>query len=563
MERVATYTAELQAQQDTLEHAESTARDEILRFQRLFLALPNAVVSVDRGGLIVEANPASARLLGHPVPELSRQHFLRFVAPSQRKRIEAALTQDTTETVLIDTELLIDRDRRSVALHLLSLPPVDARSPEVLCAIEDHSTERRLLQTLAHQVEHDALTDLLSRTAFMAALGRLVTRGGQTTGVLFIDVDRFKWVNDTHGHGAGDRALQAIAAALRHQVRVSDLVARVSGDEFAIALPEVPDIQVVTRAAANLVEAMRDGLVVGGVRLPISLSVGVAMSRGTQDTADDLVKRADAAMYRAKDAGRATWRLFDRDLESEMDQFYTVREAIRAALEEDRLRLCAQPIRRLDDGSMVGRELLLRIEAPDGSLRLPAHFLDIARTSRTLRDLGRWVRREALALVASEADPSDPLFTTLNVSPAELDLALAHDLIDLHRSFALPTGRVVVEITEEVMLPGAGEAREALDQIAKAGIPIALDDFGSGYASLVHLSELPLAWVKLDGALVADHANGDGRVLRAILELCRALDLVVIAEGIENEAQHQLLRTMGCPLGQGWHLGRPTLLARV
>lgn len=562
VEQLSIYTAELGAQQVSLSEALATAEAHAQRFSSLLRALPVAVFGLGPRGQIRWANDSAVGLLGSDVGALVGSRLDARVCEADRPRLRALLQDATGGHVFTNLDLCLPSRTLDVIVHLTSVRASGGGEPELLCVIEDHSEEHRLLRRLEHEVEHDALTGLLSRDAFLHGVGAVLTRtGGEDVGVIFIDVDRFKWVNDTHGHAMGDRALRALAQRLVEGVRSSDLVARVSGDEFAVALPGLREPHVLAQTAASLVDGLRDGLRVGGVRLPISISAGVARSVGAGDTAGALLKRADTAMYLAKESGRACWRMYDAALEAETRAFYETRDLLRRALAEDRLRLCAQPIRRLDQDEIVGHELLLRIEDGSGGLIAPGAFLEVARTSGELRRLGHWVRREALGLLASGRLGAG--FLTLNVSPVELDLALSADLIELHRSFGLPPGRVVVEITEEAMLPGAGEARQALDELVAAGIPLALDDFGSGYASLVHLSELPLAWVKLDRDLVVEHAVGEGRVLRAILDLCRALGLRVIAEGIETEAHRDLLLALGCGHGQGWLLGRPVLQGRA
>jgi len=560
VDRMELYTTELKAQQQEAVRAWSEAEAETRRFQRLLEALPVPVVVVDHVGRILDANAAAGHLLGGR-PNIVGTYLFEEASDTHRALLQRLVVNASDTVQSAEITLRAAGAKRNITLHVVDNTPVGGRGQQVLCVLEDRSKDGHGLADLALEVQQDTLTGLYSRDAFDQFVERLVAQDERQTGLIIIDVDRFKWVNDNHGHAVGDRTLVAVSRVLETRVRPSDLVARVGGDVFAVAMPNVIDTRMVHRAAQGIVDALKDGVSVGGAHIAVSISAGVALSRAGED-GESLNERATAAMQRAKEGGRATWHPFDASLEAEVARFRATRDSIMAALEEDRLRLCAHPIVQLDGGAVVGHELQLQLEDAQGDLIPLGAFLDVAKASGALADIAGWARREALGLLAMGSATLGDGFIALDASP-ELDDAFADDLLELLRSFDIPGDRVMVRVTEAATLPGGTKGARVLERLATAGIALALDGFGTGYASLVHVASLPLTWVKWDRMLVETHAGTGENVLEAIVHLSQALGLEVIAEGIDNAEQQALLRRLGCSCGTGTHLGAPVLLDRI
>jgi diguanylate cyclase (GGDEF)-like protein len=425
----------------------------------------------------------------------------------------------------------------------------------------------QMQQQLQHQVMHDALTGLPNRRFLRerldGVLARIEREPWRRCALLYLDVDRFKVINDSLGHLAGDELLREIAVRLQRCVHVPDMVARLSGDEFAVLLEEVDGAEAVHALASRMLDVLAWPLQAAGRELEPSVSIGIAIGDASYRAGDDLLRDADLALYRAKDLGRKRCAMFDETLARSAVDVLAMEGELRRALQQGEFLPHFQPISRLDSGEVVGHEALLRWNHPRRGLLVPGEFMRVAQESGHIEAID-WQLFESACVLALRKSPLDT-FLTLNVSALHLRHAdFDQRLLRLLEQVGFAPSRLVIEVTEGSLLDDPDRVRATLERLRTMGVGAALDDFGTGYSSLSYLHSLPLRMLKIDRAFV--HALDEGTratttVVAAILALARALDIRVIAEGIETPEQKAALMRMGCEFGQGYLLGRPAPFA--
>jgi diguanylate cyclase (GGDEF)-like protein len=465
----------------------------------------------------------------------------------------------------VASQIAISLQRRRVADALQhAYAQLELRVHERTRALRKEISEReRVQQQLRHQVMHDPLTGLPNRDHLRERIERSLalvrdTRGARCA-LLYIDVDRFKVINDSLGHLAGDAVLKEVAQRLHSCVREPDVVARLSGDEFAILLDRVDGPDTAIAVANRVLQALGQPLPVAGRELQPSASLGIALGDHCYGQADELLRDADIALYRAKELGRKRYALFDDTLAKNLVDELGMEGELRHALQCDEFQPYLQPICRLETGELVGYEALLRWHHPERGVLLPGAFLKVAEDCGQI-ELIDWQLFER-ACVALTRLPDRDSFLTFNVSALHLRHAdFDQRLLAMIGRSGLAPSRVIVEVTEGSLLDDPERVRGTLERLRQAGVGAALDDFGTGYSSLNYLHSLPLRMLKIDQtfvqALDAGSTNSS-TVVEAILALAHALEIHVIAEGIETPRQRALLRDMACELGQGFLLGRP------
>jgi diguanylate cyclase (GGDEF)-like protein/PAS domain S-box-containing protein len=409
---------------------------------------------------------------------------------------------------------------------------------------------------LRRRALEDPLTGLGNRALLMSHLERELRHGarlGTRLSLLLLDLDRFKVVNDTLGHTVGDALLRQVATRLSACVRDEDIVARPGGDEFVVVSTRTDSDQAVARVAQRLIDAFAEPFEVDGRELTCSASVGVALAETGNETSEELLRDADVAMYRAKEIGGGRFEVFDTALRERLVERLSVEDDLRHAVERDQFELFYQPLVALEGEDVVGFEALLRWRHPERGLVQPLEFIGIAEETGLIRPIGSWVLRTACAELARWPEP---IYVSINLSA----LQVSHDLVDevdeILRRHALRADRLVLEITERLVLEP--RTKPIVARLRALGVHVALDDFGTGYSSLGSLQRFPIDVVKLDRVLLRALADDTGpAVLTAVVELGRALGLRVIAEGIESRDQLDRLRHIGCVLGQGFLFARP------
>ncbi len=431
-------------------------------------------------------------------------------------------------------------------------------------AIEDAIRERAL---------HDPLTGLPNRVLFVDrlehAIARLDRRGSSSLcAILFLDLDRFKLVNDSLGHHVGDELLAAAAPRLKQALRASDTVARFGGDEFGILLEDIASERDAIETAERIAAIFARPFVLSGSEHFVTTSVGIAIARGGE-RADELIRDADAAMYRAKDRGRARYEVFDEGMRSRSIERLRVENDLRRALERDELRLEYQPVVSLKNFSIVGVEALLRWRHPKRGEISPAEFIPIAEENGLIEPIGRWVLEQACRQGAEwyRARPdSAPLTISVNLSAVQVTRrSLPEVVASVLRASGLDPACLSLEITETVMVRDADGLGEMLQALKALGVRLVLDDFGTGYSSLSYLTRLPLDMLKVDRSFVdgLGSESRDTAITETIIAMSRALSLDVVAEGVETAEHVRELSRLGCGLAQGFHFSRAVPAAEI
>jgi diguanylate cyclase (GGDEF)-like protein len=430
-----------------------------------------------------------------------------------------------------------------------------------LFTLED-ITERRLNEArIAHMAHHDALTELPNRVLFRTRLEEALVRArrGERFSVLYLDLDRFKAVNDTLGHPAGDALLQAVTGRLRAELRETDTVARVGGDEFAVLQAAADQPRQATSLAQRLIVALGAPYQIGGHHVEVGVSIGIAVAFGEGESSDTLLKNADLALYRAKSDGRGTWRFFEPEMNAYMQARRRLELDLRRAMAAEQFEVHYQPMVDLRTRRVTGVEALLRWRHPERGLVPPAEFIPLAEEIGLIGSIGEWVLRRACAEAAGWLED---VKVAVNLSAVQLRVGrrLADMVAAVLHASGLPAARLELEITETAMLQDAEETLATLHCIRMLGVTIAMDDFGTGYSSLSHLRRFPLDRVKIDQSFVC----GLGRVesdcaaiVRAVMGLCASLGIAVTAEGVETEEQLEWLVAEGPVEAQGYLFSRP------
>jgi diguanylate cyclase (GGDEF)-like protein/PAS domain S-box-containing protein len=455
---------------------------------------------------------------------------------------------------------IVDAAGRRHPVELLARPPTDAEGGEQVLAVRDLSERRRAEQRIAHLAHHDPLTGLANRGLFGDMVREALEhadRAGGRLALLFIDLDGFKSANDLLGHASGDQLLTAVAVRLRGTSRQMDAVARIGGDEFAILQPLAGLPERAATLADRVVRLLSQPFEIAGQTIRIGASVGVALSPGDARTPDDLLRKANVALHRAKQDGKGTYRFFEAGMDAHMRERRELELDLRAALTSEQFSLNYQGQYDAATLAPVGYEALLRWDHPKLGRVSPATFIPIAEASGTIREIGAWV----LATACREAAAwSRPLRLSVNLSPAQFKgTDLPRAVRETLARTGLPPARLELEITEGVLIDDPDSAFAVLSDIKAQGVRLALDDFGTGYASLGYLRRFPFDTLKIDKSFVqaiGQDASSDA-IVRAVVGLGRSLELEVIAEGVETPQQLAFLRAQKCHEVQGFLLGRP------
>jgi diguanylate cyclase (GGDEF)-like protein/PAS domain S-box-containing protein len=421
------------------------------------------------------------------------------------------------------------------------------------------NTQERL-QYLAH---HDILTDLPNRTSFSERLYlevRRAQRSRQRVAIFFIDLDRFKIINDTLGHDVGDMVLQTTAERLVNNLRASDTVARLGGDEFAILLPEIEAVDEVAMIAEKLLLDLAKPMYLSERELYISASIGISLYPDDSDDPRILVKHADMAMYRAKNMGRNTYEFFSEELSTKAIEHLTLETSLRRALEREEFRLYYQPQVSLRSGKITGVEALLRWEQPGVGLTPPTNFIPILEETGLIVEVGEWVARTACKQLKHWHDAGYAIRMAINVSSRQFnDERLEERIRAIIDDSGINPAFLELEITESLLMQNPGKTEQTLKQFSDMGIDLAIDDFGVGYSSLSYLRRFPLDTLKIDRAFVNDIISNpdDAAIVNTIIAMAKTLKLAVIAEGVETQEQLDFLKGHHCDTMQGYLFSKP------
>jgi diguanylate cyclase (GGDEF)-like protein len=436
-----------------------------------------------------------------------------------------------------------------------------AQAGAALVVARRYAERRSFEQELRHQATHDPLTGLPNRTLLLDRVGHAMAASGRThatLAVLFLDLDRFKTINDSLGHDAGDRLLQAVAERLHGCLRPGDTLARYGGDEFTILLEDTCERDAAV-VAGRVLDALTRPFLLSGREVVITTSIGIALAGAGTDRLDPM-RDADLAMYRAKAAGGGRWEVFAPVMDEEAKARLDAETDLRRAIAMKEFTLEYQPVVSLDTGRIASVEALVRWEHPERGRVSPAAFVPLAEETGLIVPLGRWVLEEACRQARVWQESGHDLRVAVNLSALQFgDPDLVEDLARLLRTHALEPRRLVIEVTVSVFVDNADEAVATMDAIRQLGVSLALDDFGQGYSSLSYLKRLPLQTVKIDRAFVdgLGASAADRAIVRAVVSLADELGMSVVAEGVETEAQLDHVRRLGCTSVQGYLFSPP------
>jgi diguanylate cyclase (GGDEF)-like protein/PAS domain S-box-containing protein len=442
----------------------------------------------------------------------------------------------------------------------------ETERPSYLITVIDDITERKKAEErISYLAHHDALTSLVNRARFAELLdSQLASASSEKLAVLFLDLDRFKYVNDTMGHLIGDELLKTVADRLRSCLCDGDTVARLGGDEFAIICARLQDKEAVATVAEKICTAIKEPYDLGGIQAVVDVSIGISCAEDGAPGSAELMKQADVALYRAKADGRGVYRFFEPEMVSRIEAQRNLEADLRRGLMKGQFELFYQPVVNIEDSAIVGLESLLRWRHPERGLVSPAEFIPVAEETGLIVALGEWVLRQACADAAKW--PSQ-IKIAVNLSPAQFrSQDLAQVVINALASSGVSPSRLELEITEEILLGHDRQNLEVLRRLRDLGIQIVMDDFGIGYSSLNYLRLFPFDRIKIDRSFVNDLSSGDDlsfAIVQAVTRLARALDIPSTAEGIETEEQLELVRSAGCTEFQGFLFSKPRPAAEI
>lgn len=512
------------------------------------------------GAAVAAAGLAPEAMLGRTNAELFPDRGGRALSDRDLRVLETGETMTFEESVPgpngIRTFLVtkgVYRSQRGFALGILRVA-------------RDVTDRKGAEAQLAHDALHDGLTGLPNRTRFLEELGvslaRMRRKPTHLFAVLFLDIDRFKVINDSLGHAVGDELLAVFGRTLRGWLRPGDLVARLGGDEFTILLDNMDVPEDATRVAERIESGLRNSLRVGERDVFASVSIGIALSTTGYERPEDVLRDADLALYRAKAAGRGRYALFDIEMHARAMEHLQLETDLRRAVERQEFRIAYQPIIALDSRRLLGFEALLRWQHPTRGLVSPAEFLEVADETGLMVPIGRWCLREACGQLAKwQAEHADAATLTISCNVSSRQLMHPQILLYVREALeasGLEPARLRIEITESVIMEHAEAAASRLKELRELGVQLDMDDFGTGYSSLSYLQRFPLHAVKIDRSFIERMRGGqNAEIVKAILTLGRNLGLEVIAEGVETGEQDQLLVDMGCPSAQGYLFSHP------
>lgn len=537
------------------------------RFRRIVHSAEEGIWEIDAASVTTFVNPKMAAMLGYTIEEMLDQPLVAFMDQEGRAILERNIGRRQQGIAERHEFKFISKDGRDVWTTMATNPIFDAAANYMgaLALVTDVTERRASTETIWQQANFDHLTGLPNRHMFMDRLRqetRKADRSAAFLALLFIDLDHFKEVNDQHGHAMGDAVLVEATRRIACCVRATDTLARLGGDEFTVILAGLDHVGSVERIAQSIIAALSKAFELRGQHIFVSASIGIALYPPDARDLDELLVRADQAMYASKNGGRNRFSYFTPDLQHAAQARQTMGADLRKALAAQQFEIVYQPIVSLQTGAVHKAEALLRWRHPMRGLLGPAEFIPFAESNGLIVDIGDWVFREAARKAQQWQESIDPSFqVSVNKSPVQFrrDAELYEGWFAYLEELGLPRQSIVIEITESVLMQGAEQVLERLRHYRAMGLQVALDDFGTGYSSLSHLKRFDIDYVKIDHSFVSQLESDDGELAlcEAIIVMAHKLGLKVVAEGVETKAQCRLLADAGCDYAQGYVFAHP------
>ncbi len=545
--------------------------EEKIRAQVTLQSIGDAVVTTDAAMRVESMNPIAESMIGWTIDEARGRHMdsvFHIVRDGTRERAVNPVTECLEKNAIVEMEnhTILIRRNDCAEFHIEdSAAPIRLASGEVIGAVmvfHDVTDRKQTQELLKYTAHHDALTDLPNRALFSQTLCKSFDQAqaaGSSLGVFFLDIDRFKVINDSLGHGIGDQLLIMVARRLRQSVRAGDMVARIGGDEFTAIVTDV-DVDKACIVAEKMIAAFAAPFSVSGHSLQITTSIGVALYPGDGNTVELLIQNADIAMYQAKGSGRNTYRIYNEVAGNGVVARHQFESLLNLALEQKEFYLEYQPKLDLHSNCVVGMEALVRWNSPVLGKVAPDQFIPILEDSGKIVPVGEWILRTALTQAKQWQNLGLDLTIAVNFSSRQFQDDGIIDVIQNALAVSeLPASKLEIEITESLLMQVAGHNESRLQKIRALGVTIALDDFGTGYSSLGYLQQFPIDVLKIDKSFIdlLEANQSSEEIVKTIISLGHALKMVVVAEGIENAAQSDMLQKSGCDLIQGYWISKP------
>ncbi len=567
-----------------LEKSLFSLRKKLERSERLHRFMiessPDIIFIVDKNGNFAFVNDRAEELLNYKKDELIGAHFATIVDPDyvekathcfHERRTGPRATKDAEIWLMCKPGSRPGWTRNMIAIEMNSLGVYEneIRNDKGEVQSGDFSgtyvvardiTERLAAEKLIHfQAYHDLLTGLPNRALFHDRLSNTISnarRKNDRLSVLFLDLDRFKVVNDTLGHSVGDELLKQVANRLRSCLREGDTVARLGGDEFIILLPNINSDDIARLVGKKLVDTIKQAFFVDGNELFLTASIGISMFPEDGETADQLIKNADTAMYYTKEQGKNTFNCYNNDMSIKHSRMLNMEAEIRKGIKEEQFEVFYQPQVSSLDGSITGVEALLRWNHPEKGLLSPVFFMTVAEETGIIVELGQWILNKAISEVKEWLDSGLPVGRlAINFSSKQIQQNdFVDNIINALKKHDFSGNKLEIEITESMLMNNIEQTVEKLNELHRVGVHVAIDDFGTGYSSLSLLQKLPIQRLKIDRSFIHDmEENADQSIIEAIAHMAKGLKLELVAEGVEQEFQLRYLQNLDCPVIQGFY----------